>query len=505
MWRPCGRLQACVGSTAACPCPKATSESARFSRSEELCARARTSLTGLVQREIGYNPKVLKTELRAPFREGAGRGLGRTHVSEVLVIGGAMKGKKVTRRTALKTGAGAIGGMSVIGGMGAPSALGAAERAGKKDDGGPNVYESLGVKPIINAAGTITTLGGSLMPPEVVEAWREASRHFVNLPELQDRVGERIASLLGVEAALVTTGAAGAITVGTAAAITYRRRDLIGKLPLPPAMGLEVIRQKSHRDCYDRQIAAAGVKLVDVETTAELRRTISERTVMMMAYNFEDWSKISRAAWVDVAREHRVPTLLDAAADTPPRDRLWEYNKMGFDLVVFSGGKAMRGPQDAGLLLGRKELIEAAKLNTAPRCGTIGRGMKVSKEDMVAMVAAVERFLRLDHDAEEREWRRRIDVVAAAIEDLPTVRTETITPAVANQVPHLLILWDEKRVKITPDQVKAELSQGDPSIVTARVHGTGEEGFLISVFMLQGGEEKIVASRMREVLEQAAT
>ena len=416
-----------------------------------------------------------------------------------------MKDEKVTRRTALKTGAGAIGGMSTIGAMGATSARGGEESAGNKEGGGSNVYESLGVKPIINAAGTITTLGGSLMPPEVVEAWRDASRHFVNLPELQDRVGERIAGLLGVEAALVTTGAAGAITVGTAAAVTHQRRNLIGKLPLPPEMGLEVIRQRSHRDCYDRQVAAAGVKLVDVDTVADLRRRISERTVMMLAYNFEDWSKISRSEWVAIAREHHVPTLLDAAADTPPRDRLWEYSKMGFDLVTFSGGKGLRGPQDAGLLLGRKDLIEAAKLNTAPRCGTIGRGMKVSKEDMVAMVAAVERFLRLDHDAEEREWRRRIDVISAAVGNLPTVKTETITPPVANHVPHLLILWDEKRVKITPQQVKATLSQGDPSIVTARVHDTGEEGFLISVFMLQPGEEKIVASRMREILEPAAT
>jgi L-seryl-tRNA(Ser) seleniumtransferase len=402
----------------------------------------------------------------------------------------------MNRRTLLATGTG-----SAIAGALAPGALAA---AGEGPAAGPNVYEVLGVKPIINAAGTITALGGSLMPPEVVAAWNAAAKHFVPLAELQVRVGERIAQLLGVEAALVTTGAAGAMQLATAAAVTWRDKNLIGRLPLPTAMGIEVIRQKTHRACYDNQVTACGVQLVDVETLDDLERAISPRTAMMLAYNIHEKSgRIGHREWIAAARRHQIPTLLDAAADTPPRERLWEYNKMGFDLVAFSGGKALRGPQNAGLLLGRKDLIEAAKLNTSPNCGTIGRALKVSKEDLVAMWAAVERFMRLDLDAEEREWRRRIETIAAAVREIPTLKAETIVPPVANHVPHLLLHWDEARVKVTPAEMKTRLAAGTPSIATARVHGTGETGFLISVFMLQPGEEQIVAARVREILEQA--
>ena len=194
-------------------------------------------------------------------------------------------GEKLTRRTVLKTGA--------IGGVLVPGALASAAESSEAKH---NVYETLGLKPLINAAGTITTLGGSLMPPEVVAAWTEASQHYVRLFELQDRVGEKIAKLLGVEAALVTTGAAGGILVGTAAAVTYRDRSLVGRLPLPPEMGIEVIRQKTHHACYDNQIKACGVKLIDVETRRELARAINERTRMMMAYNvYEARGKIKRA------------------------------------------------------------------------------------------------------------------------------------------------------------------------------------------------------------------
>jgi len=329
--------------------------------------------------------------------------------------------------------------------------------AGADDD----IYARLGVRPIINAAGTITTMGGSLMPPEVVEAWRSASRRFVPLLELQDRIGESIARLLKVEAALVTTGAAGGITVGTAAALTARHPDRVGKLPLGPDEGLEVICQKAHRECYNHQVTACGVAIREVETRAELDEAIGPKTAMMLAYNVhEPAGAIRHAEWLAVARRHGVITLLDAAADAPPVERLWQYSRMGYDLVVFSGGKALRGPQDAGLLLGRKDLIEAAKKNTAPHCNNIGRGMKVSKEDMVAMWAAVERFVKLDHAAEHREWERRIEVIAEAVAGVDSVRTTTITPPVANHVPHLLVDWDQGRVPVTPAAVKQRLAAG---------------------------------------------
>ncbi|HYT87769.1 MAG TPA: aminotransferase class V-fold PLP-dependent enzyme, partial [Gemmataceae bacterium] len=340
--------------------------------------------------------------------------------------------------------------------------------------------------------------------PEVAAAWVDASRHFVNLLDLQDRVGERIAKFIGVEAALVTTGAAGALLLGTAAAVTGTDRKLIRRLPDTTGMKNEVILQRSHHSCYDNQLTDVGVRLIDVATAADVRKAITKRTALMFFMNKEDAEgKIQRREWVELARKHRIPTLLDAAADVPPLERLSGYNQLGFDLVAFSGGKAMRGPNDTGLLLGRKALIEAAKLNTNPHCGTIGRMMKVSKEDMVALLAAVERFVRLDHKAEWRAFEARIGVIEKALKDIPTLQTERIVPAIANHVPHLVIAWDEKRLKRTREQVTRELARGTPSIQIGRVSGTGDRGILISVLTLQAGEEQVVADRLRAILKTA--
>jgi D-glucosaminate-6-phosphate ammonia-lyase len=404
--------------------------------------------------------------------------------------------RQLTRRRVLQAGAGvAAGGTLAAAGQQLPP------------DSRPRmlVYETLGVKPVINATGTFTALGGSVMPPEVVAAWVEASRHFVDLIELHNRVGERIAKLLGVEAAAVTTGAAGALLLGTAAAVTRGDRKLIPKLPDTSGMRNEVLIQKSHHSCYDNQLTDVGVKLIDVTTPAEAERAISERTAMMFFMNISvDSGQLSREAWVSLARKHKVPTLLDAAADVPPVERIAEYAKTGFDMIAVSGGKAIRGPNDTGLLLGRKDLIEAAKLNANPHCGTIGRMMKVGKEDMVALLAAVERFVKLDQAAERKEFERRIAVIEEALKGIPTVACERIVPPVANHVPHLQVTWDESRVKTTPAKAAKALADGNPSIRTGRVPGTGDKGLLVSVLTLQGDEEKTVAARLVEVLKRAA-
>jgi L-seryl-tRNA(Ser) seleniumtransferase len=368
-----------------------------------------------------------------------------------------------------------------------------------------SVYEALGLKHVINATGTVTNLGGSIMPPEVVAAWTEASRHFVNLVELQDRVGARIAKAIGVEAALVTTGAAGALLLGTAAIVTRGDPKKIVRLPDTAGMRNEVILQRAHHSCYDSQLSAVGARLIEVETAADVKRAVNDRSALMFFMNKDDAAgRIRRAEWIALAREHRLPTLLDAAADVPPADRLSEYNRMGFDLVAFSGGKAMRGPNDTGLLLGRRELIDAAKLNTSPRCPSIGRGLKVSKEDMIAALVAVERFVRLDHQAEVREWERRIGVIEAAVNGIASVQCERIVPPIANHVPHLILTWDEKRVRITRERFTRQLTETDPPIQIGRVPGTGERGVVISVFTLQPGEERIVAERVAAILRQAA-
>ncbi len=403
--------------------------------------------------------------------------------------------RKVSRRRVLQTGAG----------LAAGSAISADATADPKIEPKPNVYESLGIRTIINAAGTITVFGGSVMPPEVVAAWGDASRHFVDLVELQNKVGEKIAKLLGTEAAYVTTGAAGAILLGTAAAVTRGDRKLIPQLPAVTGTRSEVLIQKSHHSCYDNQLTDVGVKLIDVESVADVAKAISERTALMFFMNMsQDAGKIKREEWCELARKYNVPTLIDAAADVPPVSRIAEYAKLGFDMIAISGGKAIRGPNDTGLLLGRKDLLAAAKLNSNPNGCTIGRMMKVGKEDMVALLAAVERFVNLDPDAERKEFERRIAVVEQAVRDVPTVAFEHIVPEIANHVPHLQIAWDEKRVKIKPADVASALAEGDPPIRIGRVSGTGDKGILISVLTLQAGEDKTVAARLAQILKKAA-
>jgi L-seryl-tRNA(Ser) seleniumtransferase len=266
-----------------------------------------------------------------------------------------------------------------------------------------------------------------------------------------------------------------------------------------------VVLQKAHHSCYDNQLADVGVRLIEVETPADVGRAVTARTALLYFLNVaEPNGRIGRREWVELARRHKVPTLMDAAADVPPVGRLSEYTGMGFDLVAVSGGKAIRGPNDTGLLLGRKDLVGAAKLNANPHCGTIGRMMKVGKEDMVALLAAVERFARLDHGAEWKEFERRLGVIEAALKGVPTLACERVVPPIANHVPHLQITWDEKRVRITREQLTRELAGGHPPIRIGRVAGTGDKGVLISVLTLREGEEKVVARRLGEILGKAS-
>jgi D-glucosaminate-6-phosphate ammonia-lyase len=411
--------------------------------------------------------------------------------------------KKVTRRRVLQAGAG----LAAAGAAASPSA---AEPLPVKR---PNVYETLGVKPVINAVGTVTALGGSVMPPEVVEAWAEASRSFVDLVDLQNKVGAKIAKLLGVEAALVTTGAAGALFLGAAAAVTRGDRKLIGGLPHTTGARNEILIQPTHHSCYDNQLTAVGAKFLEVQTAADVAKAVGERTAMMFFMNISnDAGMIKRDEWAALARKHKVPAMLDAAADVPPVGRIAEYAKAGggapnkgaFDLVALSGGKAMRGPNDTGLLLGRADLIAAAKANANPNCGTIGRALKVGKEDMVALLAAVERFVNLDPVEEQKEYERRIAIIEKAVKAIPSVECERVTPEIANHVPHLQVAWDEKTVKITREKATRELAAGTPSIRIGRVSGTGDKGILFAVHTLQAGEAEVVAARILEILKKAA-
>jgi len=302
------------------------------------------------------------------------------------------------------------------------------------------------------------------MPDEVQAAVALASRQPVNLNELLEASGQYLAKRLRCEAALITSGAAAALTVGTAACVSVGNDSAV--LSMPTDMnGLknEVIVQKSHRYDYDHAVRNCGVHFVEVETLEQYQQAFTDRTVMTHFFNAGE-DHISREDWVRVAHKHGVPCFNDAAADVPPISNLWNYTQMGFDLVTFSGGKGIRGPQCTGLLLGRKALIDMAKKNNSPNSNTIGRGLKVAKEEIVGLVAAVDWFLAQDDAAMEAEFQRRAERIAGELKGLPTVETKIFIPAVANHVPHLLITYDQNRVKITGAEVMKKMREGKPRI-----------------------------------------
>jgi L-seryl-tRNA(Ser) seleniumtransferase len=379
---------------------------------------------------------------------------------------------------------------------------------------GEDYYEKLGVTKIINAAGTYTALTASIMPPSVQAAVARAAKHPVRLHDLQQAAGEYLARQLKCEGAMVTAGAASALTLATAAAMTLGNRTAIHNIPTDvTGMKNEVIAQKAHRYEYDHAIRNCGAKFVEVVTLAEYEAAFTERTVMTNFFNAAEEGEISREDWIRVAHSHSVPCLNDAAADVPPISNLWNYTKMGFDLVAFSGGKGMRGPQNAGLLLGRKDLIDAATRNNSPNSDAVGRGMKVSKEQIVGMVAAVDWFLGQTDAGLEAEFRKRADKIAAQLKNIPTMTSSVVIPnTAANAIPHLLLRYDTARIKIKPVDVMAELRKGTPSIElnpqTGKKPGAGlpsdENTIVVGVWMLEPGEELIVARRIKEVLEKAA-
>lgn len=391
---------------------------------------------------------------------------------------------------------------------GSPSAPAAASAAPGISGFGSsgNVYQELGVTPVINAVGTMTVLGGSILRPELEAVMAQAGKHFVPIVELEAAAGRRISEMLKLPegyTAIVTSGAAAAIQSGLAGILTGNNPEFIRRIPDLTGMKTEVIIQKTHRNPFDHQLRNTGVKLVVVETKQELLAAINPQTAMMHFSNFaNDEGQIKVEEWVKIAHEHNIPAFIDAAADTPPVSHLWDYAYMGYDLIAFSGGKVIRGPQCAGLLIGKKELVANALLNNSPHEDVIGRSQKVGKEEIVGMVKALELFLREDHEALDKEWRVRLDYVSAQITKIPGVKTSFPTPGIANHVPTMDINWDESKVKIKPSEVSEAMKKGTPSIVIEG--GDSGQGLSMTSFMLQPGEEKIIATKLVEVLKAHA-
>jgi uncharacterized pyridoxal phosphate-dependent enzyme len=361
-----------------------------------------------------------------------------------------------------------------------------------------NVYEELGVTTVINGQGTMTVLGGSLPRPEVEEVMALGGKYFVSIPELEVAAGKRIAEMLKLPEgyyALVTSGAAAAMQSGLAGILTGDNPKFIRQIPDLTGMKSEVLIQKTHRNPFDHQLRNTGVKLIEVETADDVRKAVNSQTAMMHFTNFaDDDGQVKVEEWVKLAHQLNIPAFIDAAADTPPVSRLWDFANMGYDLIAFSGGKAIRGPQCAGLLIGKKDLIACALLNNSPHEDTIGRSQKVGKEEIVGMVKALELYLQEDHEALNKEWQRRLEYVSAQVTRVQSVTTSFPKLEIANHVPHLQIKWDEKRIPMTPREVGKALRAGKPSIALS----TGEHGEALSMnsFMLQLGEEKIIATEL---------
>jgi uncharacterized pyridoxal phosphate-dependent enzyme len=378
-----------------------------------------------------------------------------------------------------------------------------------------NVYSRLGVKTVINCRGTWTYLSGSLEFPEVLQAQEEAAKYFVNMLELQRAVGKRLSELTGAESGIVTSGSAGAMAAATAGCMAGTNDRHIWQLPDTTGLKHEVI-MVGGRSAFDSAIRLTGAKLVLVYSLDELAQAINENTAMIYTTDLED--KLQKE--LAIAKEHKIPMLLDDAAGIPPVDNAKLYARMGIDMYCFSGGKGLRGPQCSGLLLGRKDLIEAALLNCSPREGAVCRPMKVGKEEVIGCLTALETWLKVDEKKLYAEWNARVDRIRKLVETVTGVTTSTYVPNDGNRYPTLKISWDQQGWGYKIADCVQELREGDPiievlgidnpSLVTAVREGNPNRKEMkqpdhieLVSMTIKPGEEIIVGQRLRTILGAA--
>ena len=360
-------------------------------------------------------------------------------------------------------------------------------------------YRELSVRPFINAIGPYSSLGGEEMWPEVIDAMDYAVQNKADMEDLHDAVGKRIAELVGCDYACVTAGATSAIILSVAACISGLDEEILHSLPHPPeGTKNEVILQRSHQYLYDRALRVPGAKLVMVEKEEELLKAINAKTAMMF-YVRKMEGQISLKRWIEIGKSNNIPTLCDAATTVPPIKNLLDTVQLGFDLCCFSGGKGLRGPYSAGLLLGRKDLIVAAKANGSPNHKSVGRAMKVAPEEYLGMMVAVEKSLEHDEAADMHEYYSLTNFIATQIEKLEGVKAEVVTSDAQGMEPYVNIVWDQEKYKISKDDLKLALRNGEPCIeLRAMFLSFGE--LHITAHMLKPGEEKIVARRVIGIL-----
>ena len=364
-----------------------------------------------------------------------------------------------------------------------------------------NVYQELGIQPVLNFRGTHTVIGASKEWPELHEAMGEAARHFVVLDELQDKIGERLAKLIGCEDAMVTTGAAGGITLGTCASLTGSDREKVRRLPDLTGMKTEVVIQKVHRNGYDHAVRNTGVKIIDVESKEQLLNAVGPQTAMMyyLGGSTGDWAwetPVPLEECLSIAHKVGFPVLVDAANMLPPWGNLQKLAALGTDLICTSGGKHMRGPQCSGILAGRKDLVRAARLNSNPHSDSLGRPLKVGREEMVGVYLAAEKYSRLDFAALERESFEQAEFLSRELKKIPGMEVSYEPQDRTRRVHRVIARWDEAKQKLTAKECEKQLMEGQPRIGVL-THNSG--GLLFTVFMNDPGDEKQAAKRMKEI------
>jgi L-seryl-tRNA(Ser) seleniumtransferase len=422
-----------------------------------------------------------------------------------------MSTQGITRRELLRRG-GLAGGLLAVPGVLRDEAAAAAAPAPATTAAtglrvGPDIYQSIGVRPLINARGTYTILSGSTMLPEVREAMAAASQHYVHLDELAEAVGARLAELTKAEWGLVTVGCAAALTHATAACVAGGNPDLHVRIPnLAGFPRDEVVIPKHSRNVYDAALRAVGVRVIEVTTPAELDAALGPKTalVYILASPEADESPLNTKVVASMAQARSVPVLVDAAAEilTVPNVHL----QNGATLVAYSGGKCLRGPQAAGLLLGRKDLVKAAWVHSAPHHG-YSRSMKVGKEEAIGMLMAVEMWMKRDHDAEWKRWTSWLDSVARRVSTIDGVTTNVVQPrGLSNRMPSLRVLWDGQRFGLPGEAVVKTLFDTDPRVGVFPARGDSEPaltGVSVHPYMMAPGDEKVVGDRLYAILTAA--
>ncbi len=361
-------------------------------------------------------------------------------------------------------------------------------------------FAELGVKPFINAIGPYSSLGGNTMWPEVIEAMDYAIKNKARMTDLHDAVGKRIAELTGAQAAMVSSGATGAIILATAACMTMGDEERMERIPDSSGMPNEVIILKSQRYMYDRSIRAPGAVLVEVETADDIRAAVSDKTAMMFyLQNRPNNTKIDVAEYISLAKGLGIPIFCDAATTLPPAGNIAATVGMGFDLVCYSGGKGLRGPYSAGLLLGREDLVKFARMNSAPNHRAYGRSMKVAPEEYLGMMVAVETSLKFDEEAEYQRQLKTVNAMGRELARLPGVTVETAVPEAEAREPYIEVRWIADRYDISPDDMKQALRSGSPSIEVRAMFLSNNQLHLTAV-ALKEGEAEIVTQRVTEIL-----